>query len=237
MAEYHFSHEKGPRENRIRMTCPPTKVKEVLRQLRNKYPQIKDEDVTITGIDDEGDNWIRFTVHVFGRDMGRALSKMVLALAVGSGVNPKDCEKSDEYLKKAGEPCVAYFYDFDPISNRVDGMPIHVVHVQGDPNRRQLIGYVELFGCVRVIVCLSSRYKGEPINCSYAINPITGNTENVEVDLHCSPEKIEEMCEHGEFPLRHYLNALNRIVSPLESFEEGFIQLDQDSDSIADTFR
>ena len=237
-ADYHFSHKKGPQENRIHMTVPPSKLKKELRQLRKKYPQIRDEDVTIRDIAEKGGNWIGFTAFVSGRDMGRALAKMAVALAVGSGVNPKDCEKSEEYLKKDGKPCVAYFYDPDPVRNRVEGMPVHVVHVQGDPNRGQLIGYVELFGCVRVIVCLSSNYGGEPIHCSYAINPRSGNTENVEIDLHCSPERIDEMCERGELPLSSYLNALTRIVAALETFEPGgAIQLELGWDSKTGIFR
>ena len=169
--------------------------------------------------------------------MGRALSKMVLALAAVSGVNPKDCDKFEEYLKRDGEPCVAYFYDSDPIGNRVDGMPIHVVHVQGEPDHGQLIGYVELFGCVRVVVGLSGNYEGEPIRCSYAINPVTGNTENVEIDLRCPPERMEELCKRGELSLPRYLNALTRIVTALVGLEPGAIQLEPGSDSMGDIFR
>ena len=80
-------------------------------------------------------------------------------LAVDSGVDPKECEKAEAYFTEDGEPCLSYFYDSDPVRNRVDGRPVHVVHVQGDPERGQLIGYVELFGCVRIIVCLANQDK------------------------------------------------------------------------------
>ena len=91
----------------------------------------------------------------------RVVTKAAFALAVDAGVHPRHCDKAIDFMRGDGKPCFSYFYDFDPINRRVTGMPLHIVHVSGDPKSGQLLGYVELFGCFRFGVCLSTTYRGD----------------------------------------------------------------------------
>ena len=100
-------------------------------------------------------------------------------------------------------------------------MPLHVVYVQGDSTSGQLIGYVELFGCLRFGVCLSTVYESDQISCSYAINPMTGEEVDVEVEFRCGPEQIRAMCDGAVFPLGEYRKAIEGILpTVLRSMEE-----------------
>ena len=65
-------------------------------------------------------------------------------------------------------------YTHDLVKDRPCGLPFHCVCVVGDPNTQMLLAYVEIYGMVRRIICLSDRYEGESKAASYAINPITG---------------------------------------------------------------
>ena len=193
-------HVKENSTHRIKQTFPSIdEANDQVKKWREKYPNSK---ITVTEKATYESYWIDITPPEIDKPaQGRAITKMALALAVESGVRATDCEKAEEYFKEDDKPCQSFFYDFDPIKNRVEGMPLHVVHVQGDSTRGQLIGYVELFGCLRFGVCLSTAYEGEPISSSYAINPMTGKTEDVKVEFYCTPDQIQAMCDGTMPPL------------------------------------
>ena len=215
IAKPRYSNVKRNSTRRIRLTCrSKDEVKKRLRELRKKYPQI-DNDNTVITVSEKATyvpHFLGWDLQVGGAAQGRAITKAVLALAVEAGVNARDCEKAKENFKESRKPCFSFFYDFDPIKNRVDGMPLHVVYVQGDSTSGQLIGYVELFGCMRFGVCLSTVFEGEQINSVYAINPMTGEEVHVDVEFRCGPEQIQAMCEGGVAPLRKCQKAIEGIL-------------------------
>ena len=43
-----------------------------------------------------------------------------------------------------------------------------------DPNERQLLAYVEYFGWLRIVACLSNNYEGIAFSHCYAIDPVAG---------------------------------------------------------------
>ena len=188
-----------------------------VKEWRKKYPNSK---ITVTEKATFGPYWIDMTPPQIDEPaQGRAITKMALALAVESGVQARDCEKAAKFFRRNDKPCWCFFYDFDPIRKRVEGMPLHVVHVQGDSTSGHLIGYVELFGCLRFGVCLSDTYEGKPINCSYAVNPMTGEPEKVEVEFTCTPDQVQAMCDGVSSPLVEYQKAAAavKIVPTIQS--------------------
>ena len=224
VADPTYSNVKRDSTRRIRLTCRSMdEADKRLKDLRRKYPQIDNKNAVIT-VSEEAiyvPHFLAWNLQVGRAAQGRAITKAVLALAVEAGVSARDCANATECFKDDGKPCFSFFYDFDPIKNRVDGMPLHVVYVQGDSTSGQLIGYVELFGCLRFGVCLSTVYESDQISCSYAINPMTGEEVDVEVEFRCGPEQIRAMCDGAVFPLGEYRKAIEGILpTVLRSMEE-----------------
>ena len=214
-----YSHVKRNSTHSIRLTCRSVDERDRrLKDLRRKYPQIDNENAVIT-VSEEAiyvPHFLGWTLEFGGLAQGRAITKAVLALAVEAGVRIRDCANATECFKDDGKPCFSFFYDFDPIKNRDQGMPLHVVHVQGDSTGGELIGYVELFGCLRFGVCLSTVYKGDQIRCSYAINPMTGEEVDVKVEFRCGPEQIRAMCDGAVFPLVACRKAIEGILPTIQ---------------------
>lgn len=211
-------HVKENSTHRIKQTLPSIdEANDQVKKWREKYPN---SEIIVTEKATYGSYWIDITPPEIDEPaQGRAITKMALALAVEAGVRSTDYEKAEEYFKEDDKPCWSFFYDFDPIKNRVEGTPLHVVHVQGDPTSGRLIGYVELFGCLRFGVCLATAYEGEPINRSYAINPMTGEEEDVEVEFCCTPDQVQAMCDGAVPPLVEYHKAAAalKIVPTIQS--------------------
>lgn len=203
----------------IRITCRSEReLRRQIKTLRRKNPQL-DNDDTLVNVRNERVHLhylLGWTANVGGPIQGRAITKSVLALAVEAGVRPRDCEKSIEAFRENGKPCFFAFYDSDPIIDRVPGLPLHVVHVRGDPARAELIGYVELFGFFRFGVCLSTAYTGREFTSTYAMNPMSGNEIQLNVNLVCTSEQIRAMCDGGEFPLNGYLAAIAGVIPTLQ---------------------
>ena len=219
-AEVTFSDVKTNSTRRIRITCRSiAELNKQLKKLGKKIPQINDDSTAITVSERaiEGPHWIGWDCEIGGPAQGRAITKIALALAVQAGARATDCEQAKEYFKEDGKACFNFFYDFDPIKDRTDGVPLHVVHVQGNSTSGQLIGYAELFGCLRFGVCLSTAYEGKPIDCTYAIDPTTGKEVKVKVDFHCNPKQITTMCDGGEFPKDDFEQALGKIMLTIQS--------------------
>lgn len=209
------SEEKVGSTRRIRLICRSREeAHKRLRDLRRKYPQIDDDDAEVTVTEERAyvPHFLGWELRIGESEEGRAITKAALALAVDAGIIASECEKAMKYFEDDDESCLSFFYDYDPITNRVEGMPLHAVYVQGDPEDGHLIGYVELFGCLRFGVCLSATYRGGRFSSSYAIDPTTGKEEDVEIDFRCGPEQIQAMREGFLFPSVEIRTAIEKIM-------------------------
>lgn len=122
---------------------------------------------------------------------GQSLVKSVLALAHDSEVEPASFEQALYHLKNAdAASIVGFYYHDDLVVNRPEDQIFHCIAVQGNPETKQLIGYVEYFRCLRVLVCLSNQYEGGKFSNSYAINPVSGHTLSIEVNLNLSRQEV-----------------------------------------------
>ena len=134
--------------------------------------------------------------HFGGLAAGRSIVKSVVALAFEAGIQIEECEHAREYLLSGGNPCFGYFNDVDVVSNRPTGVFFHCVFVRGDPETKQLLGYVEYFGYQRIVVCLSSNYDGDEFSCCYAVDPVSGDTLELRVELKLTPRDIRDIYEY-----------------------------------------
>ena len=155
-----------------------------------------------------------------GKHAGRSIVKSCLALATEAGVHLGDCEHARDYLLADGEPCFGYYNETDVVLNRPARVFFHCVFVQGDPASGKILGYVEYFGFQRMVLCLSSRYDGEPFSLCYAIDPISGENVDLQIRLALAPEDIAAAYSYEKLDTDKLKSALDALM---EFYMEGAI--------------
>jgi HNH endonuclease len=153
---------------------------------------------------------------------GRSVVKTATAFAFHSGVPTDQCVLALAYLRdEAAAPPFGYFYERDLVNGRPASVPIHCVAVVGFPETGMLLGYVEYFGVQRVVVCLSQSYNGPAIARSYALDPTTGKTVPVQVDLTFSATDIQSIYNYERIPDGGIARAFAEVVPAVlaRSFE------------------
>ena len=156
--------------------------------------------------------------HTFGgASAGRSIIKSCLALAHEAGLSIEDCENARSYLLLDGEACFGYYNESDPVANRPTDTLLHCVYVYADPAHGQVLGYVEYFGFQKVVACLSSNYRGPTLECSYAINSLTGQELDIDVCLNVTPAQIPAIYNYEKMD---YERAKFDIVKALRVWKE-----------------
>ena len=165
-------------------------IRKRIRGIGRKNPQINvDEWMNriSTGQDYDSDP-MHVSLTFGGSEFNRSMVKSAAALACDSGLSMEDCDLSVRFLRDEGseyhDGCLFDYYQGDLVSNRVPGMPLHCVHITGNPSTGLLLAYVEFFGAVRKVICLSRAYRSHSMSQQYSINPITGEEiSHIIVDL------------------------------------------------------
>lgn len=120
--------------------------------------------------------------------------KTSLAYAYSIGIKKDYFDKELSFLKF--DDCLFFpvgSYDIgDCIVNRPIGIPFHCVAIDGDPQSKLLLGYVEYFGIYRYIIQLSDAYDGQNKHQSYAIDPTTAQEINLDVKFPFDQMDIQE---------------------------------------------
>ena len=96
--------------------------------------------------------------------------------------------------------------------NRPRQTPLHCVHIQGDPETGLLVGYVEFYGCQRMVVGLSSQYDGSPVKHTYAVNPSTGEELDIKADMNFSRADLEEIYNYDKIPDGAVETAVSEVL-------------------------
>jgi hypothetical protein len=149
-----------------------------------------------------------------GAQSGRSIVKSALALAASSGIESQACEKATSCLRNEDEnPCFGYFYSRDLVTNRPLDRVFHCVAIKGDPSSRRLIGYVELFGIYRMVVCLSDHFMGSDVVSEYAIDPNSGRELDLGVDLSLSEEEFRSASSNNENYAAKMVEAFQRAMA------------------------
>jgi hypothetical protein len=170
------------------------------------------------------------TLQPGGAEAGRSFVKSAYTLAVSSGVKPEACSEARAYLLDTnGTPCFDYFYKRDLVTNRPTAFVFHSVAVSGDTSTGQLIGYVELYSTWRMVICLSTEYAGKPFECSYSVNPVTGEEIHLKFDLNFSRDELRAACNGADdysAELGKAFNAMMEIgyLASLERERERVLQ-------------
>lgn len=97
---------------------------------------------------------------------------------------------------------------------RPAGVPIHCIHVNGDPGSKLIRGYVEYFGVMRVVMCLSNSYSGSVFSATYAIDPTTGEELNLSVDLNLTLTDIQKAYNNEKLDEKVVQKAIDAVIGP-----------------------
>ena len=123
----------------------------------------------------------------------RSMVKTAVALAFDAGIPPGGCDLAMEYLKNEdAERCFYPYYGNSIVKDRNSEVPLHCVYVTGSPKSGTILGYVEFYGVVRRVVILSRAYKGMEFSNLYAIDPISGEKQDIIIELDESTIDVAE---------------------------------------------
>lgn len=151
------------------------------------------------------------TLQVGGPKAGRSIVKTAVAMAYNMGIGHRDCPLAMRYLLgDDDDPQYGHFHERDLIAVRPDSNLIHCVSVKGDSSRRTLLGYVEYFSMVRLVILLSDDYDGPTIQRTYAVDPSTGAELSVNVDLDLSQQELREILTCMGYRPEHYIRTINQ---------------------------
>ncbi len=142
-------------------------ARQVLEGMKRKHAHI-DVERTLASAEEQR-SYAKGAIHLdltFGGELsGRSLVKSALALAHEAGIPIDRCGDALNYLREAnGEPCFGYYYVHDLVTDRPTGTPLHCVAIKATPASGLVLGYIELFGTHRAVVCLGRSYTGEAVS-------------------------------------------------------------------------
>lgn len=168
-----------------------------LRSIKKDFPnfdidtyrdKMKVEEVYLT------DDPLHMEFRFGGLNEGRALIKSLLAFSFSCGIAPSQCNVALSFLREKGEACFGWYYQRDDIiKNRNFNRPMHCLAIQGNPIEGTLMGYLELFGVLRIVACLSTEYKGSNIKSSYYLSPEDWEEGEFDFEINISRNELEDV--------------------------------------------
>lgn len=175
-------------DGKIHLNISAPSVKELRKHLPGlvrRYPQLQGVDLMSHAVASREYAPGPIGIHLkFGGLMaGRSVVKSCTALAHVAGVRLDDLEQAREYLRGAQAPCFGYYYERDVVVGRPTRTFFHCVHVHGNERTGQVVGYVEYYGYMRIVVLLSGTYRGAEFTETYAVDPVGSTDLEVSVKL------------------------------------------------------
>jgi hypothetical protein len=211
-----FKEQKNEKRVEINISARNMdEAKKMLKGVERKYPQLDANELLKKAQTKSrySQNPIKFNLSFGGLDAGRSFVKTALALVSTTSVSVRACEHAIQFLKEQeSEPCFGYYYEKDLVPNRPDGVPIHIVHVNGDPDSNVIRGYVEYFGVMRVVMCLSSSYEGSAFSATYSIDPTEGKELDLDVDLDLTSADIRKAYDYEKWDGNAVEKAMSAVI-------------------------
>ena len=190
----------------------------MLEGFKRKYPQL-DVDEALNSIDESGTYSSDPYAIDFGgsSDVDRSIVKSAVALACEAGLTPRDCDLAIEYLrneeKDYDDNGLWHYYQRDLVKKREIGLPLHCVYITGTPRSSLLLAYVEYYGVVRRVICLSKGYEKRTFSRVYSVNPVSGKEiSDVEIQLDASVFNVV-VTQTPEELVAGLTKALNQVMA------------------------
>jgi len=158
----------------------------ILEGFARKYPGRIDVDQLVDGAMpawSAPEGMLKLQLNPEGPDAERSIVKSAVGFARLRGM-PKAEGEAVRFLRDAeAERCIGSWYRSDLLINRPQGVPLHCVAAAGNPETGIALGYVEYFGVSRSLVGLDMNYAGPAFSGVHAIDPRSGSSVDVEIDL------------------------------------------------------
>lgn len=213
-----FNEQKNDKGVKINITARNmAEAKIMLKGIARKYPQLNADELLERAETKSSysHDVIKFNISFGGLDAGRSFVKTALALLSTTGISVRDCEHAMRFLRQEdAEPCFGYYYEKDLVIERPAGIPLHCVHVNGDPDKGLIRGYVEYFGVMRVVMCLSSSYSGSSFSATYSINPTHSEELDLVVDLDLALSDIRKAYDYEKWDSHAVERAMGAVIGP-----------------------
>ncbi len=194
------------------------KLNEMIPGLKRKYPNLDTDELlqqaTLAASKRKylQDPWC-VKLEFGGESAGRSIIKSLLALVYDAERHISDCEHAKGYLLSGGEACFGYYNETDIVKDRPPGTYLHCIYICGDPRTKQLLGYAEYFGYQKIVACLSSNYDGESFSHCYAIDPVTGEELDIDINLEFTPEDIAAIYAYEKVDDKKVGVALDQLMA------------------------
>lgn len=189
---------------------------EFLDKLKQHYPFLNIDEIekSIIYKSEYPEGSIHYKFSFGSEPEWRSVVKTAFSFAYYSGIPIASCDKALDYLKN--DTVKPYgFYSQNIILNRPQGVPLHCVTIWGNPVTKLLMAYVEYFGFLRLLICLSDSYVlTDSFFSFYAINPKTGmQITDLKFNFSFQKEDLSSLYNH-EFRSDELIsNAMDEIVS------------------------
>ena len=189
-------------------------LKRMLSGLKKKHPQIDVDELMKQAepVQEYSSEPYAISLSVGGALAGRSMVKSCLAMVHDAGLTTDHCEEAEHYLLKGEKPCFGFYTKRNLVRNRPEKTFFHCVHVRGDPEQRQILAYVEYFGCLRFVAWLSKNYEGRAFSHCYAVNPVTGKELDLDIVLYINPADLAEIDDGGKVDYDEVARALGVLV-------------------------
>ena len=193
-------------------------LKRMLSGLKKKHPQIDVDELMKQAepVQEYSGEPYAIALSVGGTLAGRSMVKSCLTMVYDAGLTSDQCEDAEHYLLTGEKPCFGFYTKRDLVRNRPEKTFFHCVHVRGEPEQRQILAYVEYFGCLRFVAWLSSNYEGRAFSHCYAVNPVTGKEMDLDIVLDINPADLAEIDDGGSVDYDEVARALGRARGSLE---------------------
>lgn len=215
IAEPLFEAQELAGKTSVRIRARTThELKGMLSGLKKKHPQI-DVDELMKQAEPVREYSVEpyaIALSVGGTVAGRSMVKSCLAMVHDAGPATDQCEEAKHYLLKGEKPCFGFYTKRDLVRNRPEKTFFHCIHVRGDPEQRQILAYMEYFGCLRFVAWLSRAYEGGAFTHCYAVDPVTGKELDLDVVLDISPAELTEIDDGGAVDYGEVARALGVLV-------------------------
>lgn len=190
-------------------------LKSILKGVKNKYPNV-DVEHLLDNVSYEStylNDLLHFDFSIGGKEDGKSIVKSALAMVYNLNISTEICNYAISYLCDNEEPCFGYYYEKDLVINRIDGIPLHIIHIHADPKTQLILSYIEYFGCYKILLCLGDSYSGKAIKGTYAIDPVIGNEVDVNINLsNITFQDIRDAYDYKKTPQGSIEKCINLVI-------------------------
>ena len=216
-----ISEEEIDGKIHLKISAPSKKeLKKHLPRLVRRHPQLQGVDLMSHAVASREYEPSPMEIKLVFGDVaaGRSVVKSCAALAHVAGVRLDDLEQAREYLRGKDAPCFGYYNERDVVLDRPPKTFFHCVHVQGNERTGKVVGYVEYFGYMRIVVLLSDAYRGPEFTETYAVDPVSGTEMEVSVNLpDFTTQDIQDIYEYKKVDYEVCCKAIEPLI---ESYVE-----------------